>query len=63
MGLIWGRHGPGGSHVGPMNFAFCEVINWTNEDQILRRHTVSVGNTDLIDITWSNPDCVHNFDQ
>ena len=21
MGPIWGRQGPGGSHVGPMNFA------------------------------------------
>ena len=21
MGLIWGRHDPGGPHVGPMNFA------------------------------------------
>ena len=22
MGPIWGRHDPGGPHVGPMNFAF-----------------------------------------
>ena len=26
MGTIWGRQGPGGPHVGPMNFAILEVI-------------------------------------
>ena len=25
MGPIWGRQGPGGPHVGPMNFAFWDV--------------------------------------
>ena len=24
MGHIWGRQDPGGPHVGPMNFAFCD---------------------------------------
>ena len=67
MGPSWDSSGADTAQVGPMlapwPFAFCEVINWTNEDQILRRHTVSVGITDLIGITWSNPDYVHNFDQ
>ena len=26
MGPIWGRHDPGGPHVGPMNFAIFESI-------------------------------------
>ena len=25
MGPIWGRQDPGGTHVGPMNFAICDV--------------------------------------
>ena len=25
MGPIWGRHHPGGPHVGPMNFAIWEL--------------------------------------
>ena len=25
MGLIWGRQGPGGPHVGPMNFAIRDM--------------------------------------
>ena len=27
MGPIWGQQDPGGPHVGPMNFAICEVYN------------------------------------
>ena len=27
MGSIWGRQDPGGSHVGPMNFAIWEVYD------------------------------------
>ena len=26
MGPIWGRQDPGGTHVGPMNFAIWDVI-------------------------------------
>ena len=25
MGPIWGRQDPGGPHVGPMNFAICDI--------------------------------------
>ena len=28
MGPIWGRQDPGGSHVGPMNFAIWVVLGW-----------------------------------
>ena len=28
MGPIWGRQDPGGPHVGPMNFAIWDVINY-----------------------------------
>ena len=36
MGLIWSRQDPGGSHVGPMNFAIrelmvCVAFNHSNE--------------------------------
>ena len=27
MGSIWGQQGPGGPHVGPMNYAFWAIIN------------------------------------
>ena len=26
MGPIWDRQGPGGPHVGPMNFAICDIL-------------------------------------
>ena len=26
MGPIWGRQDPGGSHVGPMNFAIWDIV-------------------------------------
>ena len=26
MGPVWGQHGPGGPHVGPMNFAIWDVL-------------------------------------
>ena len=29
MGPTWGRQDPGGTHVGPMNFAIWEVIIWS----------------------------------
>ena len=35
MGPIWGRQDPGGSHVGPMNFAIwasSSLTHWTLED-------------------------------
>ena len=28
MGPIWGRHDPGGPHVGPMNLAICKGIRF-----------------------------------
>ena len=30
MGPIWGQQGPGGPHVGPMNFAIWDGIIMTN---------------------------------
>ena len=30
MRPIWGQQGPGGPHVGPMNFAIWDVINYHN---------------------------------
>ena len=32
MGPIWGRQDPGGSHVGPMNFAFWDVYQFNKCD-------------------------------
>ena len=33
MGPIWGREGPGGPHVGPMNFAI-----WVASDDVTNPH-------------------------
>ena len=29
MGPIWSRRDPGGHHVGPMNFAIWDYLNWS----------------------------------
>ena len=31
MGPIWGRQDPGGPHVGPMNFAIWDIMQWTSQ--------------------------------
>ena len=38
MGPIWGRKGPGGPHVGPMNFAIWVVVGFHNRGSYLWWH-------------------------
>ena len=37
MGPIWGRQGPGGPHVGPMNFAMWDaiVLDWISVELMI----------------------------
>ena len=37
MGPIWGRQGPGGPHVGPMNFAILEVFDPDIESKVAEK--------------------------
>ena len=42
MGPIWGQQGPGGPHVGPMNFAIWEYINTQNPPREISSYEISV---------------------
>ena len=54
MGPIWGRQGPGGPHVGPMNFAIWD--NWLNFHTRHQSRTHRLpGNANVIDTQiWRN---------
>ena len=55
MGPTWGRQDPGGTHVGPMNFAIWVVYsNQWNGPFVIYRPYFEVSEYPIIKIKWSN---------